>query len=275
MATTDESRDAATRERWTVEQLELKTRLVTEDPVTWVLEQGPDETEEEEKPRRPLQRIAGVDISFLKGSNEHACASIVVMEYPSFAVLYEAFTYVSLPAPYIAGFLAFREVPALTKLYEDLIKRCPEHIPDVILVDGNGVLHPQGFGLASHFGVLANIPTIGVGKTFLHVDGLTKPDIKKLMQDAKAAGQQVVKIQGHSGRIWGAAICGPAGVQNPVYVSVGHLISLDTALAIAMACSQYRIPEPIRQADLRSRVEIRKWENDGTVDTTLDRFVRR
>lgn len=77
------------------------------------------------KDRKALKRVAGVDISFLKGSNEHACASIVVLEYPSLSVLYEAFTYVSLPAPYIAGFLAFREVPALTKLYDDLRRRRP------------------------------------------------------------------------------------------------------------------------------------------------------
>jgi deoxyinosine 3'endonuclease (endonuclease V) len=74
---------------------------------------------------RQLRRVAGVDISFLKGSSEHACASIVVLAFPSLSVQYEAFTYVSLPAPYIAGFLAFREVPALTKLYEDLSRRRP------------------------------------------------------------------------------------------------------------------------------------------------------
>ena len=74
---------------------------------------------------RVLKKVAGVDISFLKGSDEHACASIVVLDYPSQTVLYEAFTYVSLPAPYITGFLAFREVSALRKLYTDLCYRCP------------------------------------------------------------------------------------------------------------------------------------------------------
>ncbi|EEY64366.1 uncharacterized protein PITG_02949 [Phytophthora infestans T30-4] len=207
--------------------------------------------------------IAGVDISFLKGSDEHACASVVVLDFPALTVLYEAFTYVSLPAPYIAGFLAFREVPALTKLYDDLRRRRPELLPDVTLVDGNGVLHPQGFGLASHFGVLENISTIGVGKTFLHVDGLTKPDVKALMAKAREDGSDLV---------WGAALCGTTGVKNPVYVSVGHMLSLDASVAIAQACSQYRVPEPIRQADLRSREVIRKWENAGAVDTTLDMY---
>jgi endonuclease V len=145
----------------------------------------------------------------------------------------------------------------------------------VTLVDGNGVLHPQGFGLASHFGVLQGIPTLGVGKTFLHVDGLTKSDVKTLMANAKARGDRVARIQGHSGRVWGAALCGPDGVQNPVFVSVGHLLSLDTAVEVALACTtQFRIPEPIRQADLRSRAVIREWETPGAqVDTTLDRFI--
>lgn len=74
-------------------------------------------------------------------------------------------------------------------------------MPDITLVDGNGVLHPQGFGLASHFGVLMGIPTLGVGKTFLHVDGLTKGDVKTLMAQAKRSGEQVVKLQGDSGKV--------------------------------------------------------------------------
>lgn len=147
-----------------------------------------------------------------------------------------------------------------------------ELVPDITLVDGNGVLHPQGFGLASHFGVLMGIPTIGVGKTFLHVDGLTKGDVKASMVQAQSAGEQVAKLQGESGKMWGAALCSAEGVQNPVFVSVGHMVSLDTSLAVVDACSQYRVPEPIRQADLRSRRVIKSWEQHGSVDTALDSY---
>ncbi|CAH0494128.1 unnamed protein product [Peronospora farinosa] len=267
-----------------VEQKELVKKLLPEDSATakqlietdrtqWQLYSDADgATPMNEATYRVLKKVAGVDISFLKGSDEHACASIVVLDYPSQTVLYEAFTYVSLPAPYITGFLAFREVPALRKLYSDLCHRCPDLVPDVTLVDGNGVLHPQGFGLASHFGVLENVPTIGVGKTFLHVDGLTKTDVKNLMAKAREENHDVVKLTGRSGKVWGAALCGTAGVKNPVYVSVGNMLSLDTSLAIAQACSQYRIPEPIRQADLRSREVVRQWESAGAVNTTLDLF---
>ncbi|RLN97357.1 hypothetical protein BBJ28_00021042 [Nothophytophthora sp. Chile5] len=249
----------------------LKKQLIEHDVVHWKLNEA--EHEDETAPSdgaacQILRHVAGVDISFLKGSNEHACATIIVMTYPALTVVYEAFTYVSLPAPYIAGFLAFREVPALTKLFEDLRRRCP---------DGNGILHPQGFGLASHFGVLMNTPTIGVGKTFLHVDGLTKPDVKGMMARAKAEHRDSVKFQGESGKVlpyavWGAALCGTAGATNPVYVSIGHMLSLDSCVAIAQSCSKYRVPEPIRQADLRSREEIRRWEMAGAVDMTLDSY---
>ncbi|GAB9462708.1 hypothetical protein Gpo141_00000195 [Globisporangium polare] len=273
------------RAQWTAEQLELKQRLREVDHVHWLLASNSADEKQASATAttttdgdggsletRQVQRLAGVDISFLKGSNEHACASLVVLQYPSLEVVYEAFTYVRLPAPYIAGFLAFREVPALTTLYEDLLQRCPELVPDITLVDGNGVLHPQGFGLASHFGVLMDIPTLGVGKTFLHVDGLTKGDVKTLMTQAKRSGEQVVKLQGDSGKVWGAALCSAEGVQNPVFVSAGHLLSLDTSLRVVNACSRFRIPEPIRQADLRSRQVIREWEKRGGVDTSLDSY---
>lgn len=145
-------------------------------------------------------------------------------------------------------------------------------MPDITLVDGNGVLHPRGFGLASHFGVLLGIPTIGVGKTFLHVDGLTKSDVKARMLEAQRDGKQVATLEGASGRVWGAALCSANGVQNPVFVSVGHLLSLATSLAVVDACSQFRVPEPIRQADLRSRRVVKEWETRGCVDTTLDSY---
>lgn len=115
------------------EQLELKQQLQECDRVHWCL--GVSDTSSDghscstdalaNSTARHVKYLAGVDISFLKGSNEHACASMVVLLYPSMQVVYEAFSYVALPAPYISGFLAFREVPALSKLYQDLMLRCP------------------------------------------------------------------------------------------------------------------------------------------------------
>lgn len=75
--------------------------------------------------------------------------------------------------PYIPGFLAFRETPAYTILFERLKKNRPDLWPHVLLVDGNGILHNRGFGCASHIGVLMDIPSIGVGKTVFAVDSLS------------------------------------------------------------------------------------------------------
>ena len=105
--------------------MDLKKQLIETDTTQWQLHSDADDAAPmNQATYRVLKKVAGVDISFLKGSDEHACASIVVLDYPSQTVLYEAFTYVSLPAPYISGFLAFREVPALRKLYGDLRHRC-------------------------------------------------------------------------------------------------------------------------------------------------------
>jgi deoxyinosine 3'endonuclease (endonuclease V) len=73
-------------------------------------------------------------------------------------------------------------------------------------------------------------------------------------------------------KVWGAALCGATGVSNPTFVSVGHMVSLNSSVAIVRACCQFRVPEPIRQADIRSRQVIREWESRGAVDTTLDSF---
>ena len=74
--------------------------------------------------------------------------------------------------PYESGFLAFREVPHLLECLEDVKRSHPECTPQIIMVDGNGVLHTRGFGLASHFGVLAGVPTIGIGKKLHETDGI-------------------------------------------------------------------------------------------------------
>jgi len=86
--------------------------------------------------------------------------------------VYEDYEIVELDSPYIPGFLAFREIPHLVKLIDKLKKTKPEYTPQVILVDGNGILHQNACGLASHLGVIVDIPTIGCGKTIFYVDGL-------------------------------------------------------------------------------------------------------
>lgn len=165
---------------------------------------------------------------------------------------------VELTLPYIPSFLAFREAPFLKERVDELKRTKPEILPQVILVDGNGILHTRGFGLASHFGVISDIPTIGVAKKLFSVDGLSKNSHHlMLIQTLKKAGDTFPLI-GHSGKTWGLAMRGHDFSHNPIYVSCGHKLSLKTAQTVVYQCCRSRIPEPIRQADLRSREVIRK-----------------
>ncbi|CAH1762267.1 8847_t:CDS:2, partial [Entrophospora sp. SA101] len=207
-----------------------------------------------------LKYIGGVDLSFIKDSQEDAVASLVILEYPSLNVIYENFLSVKLKLPYIAGFLAFREVESILELLKTLEKSNSSIYPQVIIVDGNGTLHPRGFGLASHLGVLANIPTIGVAKNFLQIDdgeNLTMVNVKNMAKEKLSKGGDTYLLEGNSGTIWGAALRSLDSTTNPVFVSIGHRISLETAIHLVLKCCKYRVPEPTRQADVRSREYIR------------------
>lgn len=203
--------------------------------------------------------IGGVDISFIKGSETDACAALVVIDVSTLKVVYEVCRRIVLTEPYIPGFLAFREVRHLVELLDELRASKPALLPQVILVDGNGLLHPNRFGLACHLGVLSGIPTVGVGKTLHHVDGLTKDTARLLAAGLHAAGEHA-ELVGQSGAVWGALLrtTSPAeGNFKPVVISVGHGLSLASATALVWRTCKHRIPEPVRQADLRSREWLR------------------
>ncbi len=113
-------------------------------------------------------------MSFSAEDKEFMCAALVVCSYPSMKAVYEDYQFYKIDVPYVPGFLAFRELPATKPLLEKLRATKPELMPQVVLVDGNGILHPRGFGLASHLGVLTDVPSIGVSKTVFAIDGLNK-----------------------------------------------------------------------------------------------------
>lgn len=238
-------------ESWKREQIELKKKLVTEDCVNWG-----DSTED---PFNNVNLIGGVDISFPKEDSDHACACLVVLTFPELEVVYEDLTMIHLTSPYVPEYLAFREVGFLVDAISRLGESKPELLPQVILVDGNGMLHPRGFGIACHLGVLTNIPTVGVAKTLFHVDGIERDSkhAEKIKNLLKTSGDSF-PLLGSSGRTWGKALRSTQQACNPIYVSVGHKIGLETATSLTHACCLYRIPEPIRQADIRSREYLRQ-----------------
>lgn len=133
------------------------------------------------------------------------------------------------------------------------------------MVDGNGILHPRGFGLACHIGVEANLPTIGIGKNLHHVDGLTHSRVRELLGAEENCSEDFINLVGCSGHIWGVAMRSTQGSIKPIFISIGHKISLQTAIMIVQMTCKYRVPEPIRQADIRSRDYIRKLEANAKV----------
>lgn len=161
----------------------------------------------------------------------------------------------------------------MIKLIDRLRNTKPEFLPQVILVDGNGIFHQNGFGLASHLGVLANIPTIGCGKTVFFVDGLSSDKVHQLCGQNLHKGGDSVTLVGKSGRIWGAALRSTDSSTDPVIVSVGHRISLDTALELVKSCCKFRVPEPVRVADIESRVLVKDSIKKGIVGKASNKMV--
>ncbi|XP_015282033.1 PREDICTED: endonuclease V [Gekko japonicus] len=247
---------------WERDQAQLKADVIEQDTEEW--QSNPSFS--------GLERVGGVDLSYVKGEDTSACASLVVLSYPDLEVLYEDCRMVVVDAPYVAGFLAFREAPFLVEAVRRLEERQPGLRPQVLLADGNGILHHRGFGIACHLGVLTGLPCIGVAKNLLQVDGLANNELhKEQIQDLQAGGD-TFPLLSISGRILGMALRSYTKSTKPVYISVGHKMSLQSAVRLVHSCCKYRVPEPIRQADIRSREYIRKHA-EGT-SAALSRPVR-
>lgn len=179
-----------------------------------------------------IDNVAGVDVGFDKGKGLTR-AAVVVLSFPGLELREQ--TVVTQPTrfPYVPGLLSFREAPAILAALDRL-----EHLPDVLLCDGQGVAHPRRFGIACHLGVLTDLPSIGVAKKRLvgsHEEpGDTKGDWVPLT---------------HGGETIGAVLRSRAGVK-PIYVSCGHRVSLATAVDLVLRCTtRFRLPETTRRAD--------------------------
>ncbi|KAM4664771.1 endonuclease V [Discoglossus pictus] len=235
--------EAETLSKWEREQSLLKKNLIAYNTEAW----------QDHPEFMGLKRVGGVDLSYPKEDDNNACASLVVLNYPELEVIYEECCMVTLDAPYKAGFLAFREVPSLVDAVQRLLEKDPSLMPQVLFVDGNGILHHRGFGVACHLGILTKLPCIGVAKNLLQVDGLENNyEHKEQIRQLKDGGE-FFNLIGGSGSILGSALKSCSKSSKPIYVSVGHKISLESAVRLVHSCCKYRVPEPTRQADIRSR----------------------
>lgn len=169
-----------------------------------------------------LELVAGVDCAY---NQYDAIAAIVVCDYKTMEVKEKVFSVVKAKVPYLQGFLAYREGPAISEAYDKL-----ENKPDVMVFDGHGILHPRRIGLASHLGVLLNQASIGVAKQLLV--GEVKGSIVYVDKEAQAG---LIVTREHS---------------KPIYISPGHKISLKTSIEIVKKCMRFphKLPEPLHLA---------------------------
>ena len=248
------SKEPEILEEWRKEQDDLKQKLIKSDFYNFNLDNNNNTNITE------LKYIAGMDISAIKHNPNIAVSALVICDR-NLKIVYEDYNLVKMDEPYIPGFLAFREVKHLVKLINDLKNNHPEFIPQVILVDGNGILHTKGFGLASHLGVLIDIPTIGCSKNVFNVDGISKIKVKEIAKKFLNKGGDHYPLIGDSGEQYGWAFRSNDESTNPMIISLGHKISNETALKIVKLCTIHRIPQPIRFSDKISRRLILEYEN--------------
>ncbi|XP_052170251.1 uncharacterized protein LOC127786696 isoform X10 [Diospyros lotus] len=249
---------------WMEVQDSMKRRLITEDDFTWKLPNNEEKTDQLVSGVVLLKYVGGVDISFSKDDPSVACGALVVVDLHTLEVVYDDYSVSRLNIPYIPGFLAFREAPILLELLEKMKNCAHPFYPQLLMVDGNGLLHPRGFGLACHLGVLVNLPTIGIGKNLHHVDGLTQSRVRQLLETKGNSPEDTVTLRGDSGCIWGTAERSTSGSSKPIFISIGHRVSLATAVKIVKMTCKYRVPEAIRQADIRSREYLRKHQQSSS-----------
>ncbi|HEX5417187.1 MAG TPA: deoxyribonuclease V [Chloroflexota bacterium] len=176
-----------------------------------------------------VRRVAGVD-SGLPGGN--ARAAVVVDQFPDLTTIETTTAECPLTFPYVPGLLSFREMPAVVQAL-----RRVQAVPDLLIVDGQGIAHPRHFGIACHIGLIVDLPTIGCAKSILV--GRHDP-----VGDEVGDWQPLI----YKDEVVGAALRTKVRT-NPVYVSIGNRISLESAIEWILACGRgYRLPEPQRQA---------------------------
>jgi len=175
---------------------------------------------------KKLSCIAGVDVAYTK---QHSIGAAAVLDYDTLLLAEDKTAKVKTRFPYIPTLLSFREIPPTLAAIRELKTK-----PDVFLVDGQGIAHPYRLGFASHLGLLLDKPTIGVAKSLLcgKVGTFNQDGWAPIVDKDEVIGAAVAKDG-----------------KKPIYVSVGHKISLERAIDIVKHCTpRYRIPEPIRAA---------------------------
>ena len=194
----------------------------------------------EDRFNRPVKFVAGLDAGFRPDGV--AIAACVLLSFPELEVLERALAEAEPKLPYIPGLLAFREVPVMLKALRSLRKR-----PDIVLVDAQGIAHPRRCGEATHLGLVANVPTIGVAKRRLCGQALFRPVKPDSWAPLYDRGELVGFVYLSKARC------------RPIYISPGHMVSFSSALELVRACLRgHKLPEPTRLAHAVAKAYIFK-----------------
>jgi len=196
--------------------------------------------------RGPIERVAALDVAYV--SPREAVAACVVADAATQEIVDSRTLRAPVTFPYVSGYLAFRELPALLALWRDMSSNGP--IADVVLIDGNGILHPRRAGIAACFGLLADVPTIGVGKSLLcgrvDLDGLRSGETRPIIDRDDLIGLAVKSTER----------------SRPIFVSPGNHCDIEQAAAIVQSLfAGHRLPEPLHRADRLTKHSVREVRN--------------
>ncbi|KAJ3124809.1 hypothetical protein HK098_000849 [Nowakowskiella sp. JEL0407] len=244
---------------WKERQLDLRKLQIPTDDFTFSLPFIPN------YPRTnypPLRFVGGIDISC--GEDIAVICIVVVLigkSEQSPKLIHKVSKEILLTEPYIAGYLAFREGPAIIQALEELKIQKPEIFPQLLLIQGNGLLHRRKFGLACHIGVVFGIPTVGVAKNLLFIRGEVEDRHVLAYQQMISNPGDSVEIRGFRdvNFVYGAIMKTNFQRVPYLYISSGHRVSIDSAVKLVRYFGGASgVPFPIRYADGYSRREMRR-----------------
>ena len=222
--------------------------------------------------------VGGLDLSLIGENGEMVCGYVIYSfkgpKTQPKLVYCDSMRYET-TIPYKAGYLGFREAEPMVKTVQTQLKKIPNLKPHVLLVDGNGIFHPMGFGSACHIGVHLNIPTIGIGKKMHFFGSLQnlKSEIPRITDQYLQKRFDVYKINENGQTI--GCMMNSSEHFKPIYVSQGYAISLETSLEIVQKClhkAHRRLPEPIFAADLYSRRKAA--ESNNNIEDSNSKFKK-
>jgi deoxyribonuclease V len=191
----------------------------------------------ENKLPKNIKFVAGVDVAY---AGDTCIGAVAVLNFDQLSLVESRIAHFKTRFPYVPTLLSFREVPPALLAIRKLHRK-----PEVFMVDGQGIAHPYRLGFASHLGLVANVPTIGVAKSLLcgEVESFKEKRWAPITEGREVIGASVITELG----------------KKPVYVSVGHRVSLEKAIELVLLCARvHRIPEPTRKAHILANEEKTK-----------------